>query len=264
MRRTLALLTGLLVLGLGTALRAQSLPDAERSMSASDVQVVAGPIPEKITSSSAVVWWQTTAPEESILIYGTTPNDQPFRVQRPWSTTTHEVSIRKLQPGTTYYLAILQPDGTRSAIGEFTTQPLGYSSDINVRLTNGPLFEQITPDSATIAWSTNLPSSFTVHYGTDPQNLDQTTKAPWTPTTHRVVLKGLNSDTHYYFIIEVSQPSAAANQTTTDASQTTSEASQMPSDSGEPSASPSQPPAQIYAFRTLPRGQQAVNIGPRH
>jgi phosphodiesterase/alkaline phosphatase D-like protein len=250
MRRTRALLTGLLFLGLGTALLAQSLPDAERSMSSSsDAQVVAGPIPEKVTSSSAVVWWQTTAPEESILVYGTAPNDQPYRVQRPWTTTTHEVSVSKLQPGTTYYLAILQPDGTRSAIGQFTTQPVGYSRDSNVRITNGPLFEQITPDSATIAWSTNLPASFAVHYGTDPQKLDETAKAPWTPTTHRVVLKGLNSDTHYYFTIEPSQQLPEASQTTADSDQS--------------AAPPSQPPAQLYGFHTLARGQQAVNIGPR-
>jgi Purple acid Phosphatase, N-terminal domain len=211
---------------------------------------VAGPIPEKITSTSAVVWWHTTAPEESILIYGTAPNHQPYRVQRPWSTSTHEVSVKRLQPATTYYLAILRPDGTRSATGQFTTQPLGYSHDNNVRITNGPLFEQIAPDSATITWSANLASSFLVHYGTDLQNLHQTAKAPWTPTTHRVVLWGLQSDTHYYFTIESSQE--------------LSEPNQAGEESGEHTPASPDSASQIYAFRTLARGQQALNIGPRH
>jgi phosphodiesterase/alkaline phosphatase D-like protein len=250
MRRALAVLTALLVLSFGMVVLAQSLPEEERgTTSGSDAQVVAGPIPEKITSSSAVVWWQTTAPQESILIYGTSPDDQPYRIQRPWSTVTHEVSVKRLQPGTTYYVAILQPDGSKSAVGQFTTQPQGYSRDNNVRITNGPLFEQISPDSVTVAWSSNVPSAFTVRYGTDPQKLEETAKAPWTPTTHRVVLGGLNSDTHYYFTIEPEQQPAQTVQ---------------PEQSLEEQAPPTTTPSpQIYAFRTLGRGQQAVNIGPK-
>lgn len=252
MRRTLVLLTGLLVLGLAIALTAQSLPGSaeQTAPSGGDSEVVAGPIPEKITSSSAVVWWETTTPEESILVYGTAPTDQSYRVQRPWHTTTHEVSVKKLQPGTTYYVAILQRDGTKSASGQFTTEPSGYSADTSVRITNGPLFEQITPDSATITWSANLPASFALHYGTDPQKLDETAKAPWTPTTHRVVLEGLRSDMHYYFTVE-------PNQQLTNAGQSVQE-------SDEQAAAPGAPAPQIYAFRTLARGQQALNIGPRH
>lgn len=250
MRRALTLLTALLAVGLVPSLLAQSWSVQDRTSSESDPQVVAGPIPEKITSTSAVVWWQTTAPEQSILVYGTSPHDRPYRVQRPWTTSTHEVSMKKLQPGTTYYLAILQPDGARSATGQFTTHPLGYSYDNNVRITNGPLFEQITPDSATIAWSANLPCSFLVRYGAEPQNLAQTVEAPWTPTTHRVVLRGLQSDTHYYFSIELSQQLSEPNQAGQESSEHTP-------------ANPA-PASQIYAFRTLARGQQALNIGPRH
>ena len=249
MRKGLALLTALLVLELGPSLLARSqLGPGQSTSSATDPQVIAGPIPEKITSTSAVVWWQTTAPEESILIYGTSPTDQPYRVQRPWTTSTHEVSMKKLQPGTTYYLVILQPDGNKSAIGQFTTQPQDYSHDNNVRITNGPLFEQITPDSTTIAWSANLPSAFLIHYGTAQKDLSRTVEAPWTPTTHRVVLRGLQSDTHYYFSIESNQQLSASTPVTQESGRST----------------PAPPPAQIYAFSTLGRGQQALNIGPRH
>jgi phosphodiesterase/alkaline phosphatase D-like protein len=250
MTRALALLTAFLALGLGQSLAAQSWPNQEQSsISVKDAQVVAGPIPEKITSTSAVVWWLTTAPEESILVYGTAPDEQPYRVQRPWSTRTHEVSVKKLEPATTYYVAVLQPDGARSAVGRFATQPVGYGRAGNVRITNGPLFQQITPDSATITWSANMASSFLVHYGTDPQNLNQPTTAPWTPTTHRIVLQGLRPDTHYYFTIE--------------ATQQLPEPDQQDEESSQPPPS-SAPFAQVYAFRTLARGQQALSIGPRH
>jgi hypothetical protein len=247
-----ALLTALLLaIALGTALPARCWSSKRgRAAAETDAQVVAGPIPEKITSTSVVVWWQTTAPEQSIVVYGTAPNLQPYRVQRPWRTTTHEVSVKKLQPNTTYYLGILQPDGTTNAHTQFTTQPLGYAEQSSVRITNGPLFERITPDSATITWSTNVPSAFLVHYGTDPQQLNHTKKAHWTPTTHRVVLRGLQAGAHYYFSIEPSPPAAASSQTT-------------PPGLQAPLLT-STPPVQIYAFRTLGRGQQALNIGPQH
>ena len=245
-----ALLTALLVaIGLGTALPAQCRAGKQaRAPAQTDAQVVAGPIPEKITSTSVVVWWETTAPEQSIVVYGTSPDLQTYRVQRPWRTTTHEVSVKKLQPNTTYYLGILQADGSTSARGQFTTQPLGYAEQNSVRLTNGPLFERITPDSATITWSTNVPSAFLVHYGTNPQQLNQTEKAHWTPTTHRVGLRGLRPGTHYYLSIEP-RPQGAGSQ------------------AGGPDLQPlvsSTPPVQVYAFRTLGRGQQALNIGPQH
>lgn len=250
MRRELVILVASLVLASVTILLAQSWPDQEpRHSSQSDPQVVAGPIPEKITSNSALVWWQTTAPEESILIYGTAPNDQAYRVQRPWRTTTHEVSVKRLKPATTYYLAVLQSDGSRSAAGRFTTQPAGYTRDNNVRITNGPLFVQITPDSATIAWSTNRPSSSLVRYGSDSQRLDHTVKMPWSPATHRIVLRGLQSDTHYFFSIESNQPPSGASPS-------------VPPATGQTSTIA--PPAPLYAFRTLSRGQQALNIGPQH
>lgn len=240
----------LLAIGLETALPAWSWPGHQVKPTAErDAQVVAGPIPEKITSTSVVVWWQTTGPEQSILVYGTTPDLQPYRVQRPWRTTTHEISLKKLQPDTTYYLGILHPDGTTSARSQFTTQAAGYAQQSSVRITNGPLFEQITPDSATIAWSANMPSSFVVRYGTDPQQLNERKEAHWTPTTHRVVLRGLQPGTHYFFTIEPSQPPSAPNQPTGSGLQSTLLASA--------------PAAQIYAFRTLARGQQAVDIGPQ-
>ena len=245
-----ALLTALLLtMALGTPLPAQLWPWGQaKTTTETDALVVAGPIPEKITSTSVVVWWQTTAPEQSILVYGTAPDLESYRVQRPWRTTTHEVSLKKLQPDTTYYLTILQADGTSSARGQFTTQPTGYARQSRVRITNGPLFEQITPDSATIAWSTNVPSSFVVRYGTDSQQLTRTAKAHWTPTTHRVVLRGLQPGTHYYFSIEPGQPAPAPSPSTATGTALLS----------------STPPVQIYAFRTLARGQLALNIGPRH
>lgn len=262
MRKACAWSAALLVAGV-VLLAAPAVPQEAGGTAARDSSVIAGPIPEKITARSVVVWWQTTAPEESILVYGTAPDELSYRVQRPWSTTTHEISLKKLQPATTYYLAILQPDGAKNASSQFTTQPLGYAGQSDVRITNGPHFEQITPESATITWSANRPSFFLVHYGTDPQTLHEMAKAPWTPTTHRVLLNNLQPDTRYYFNIEAKQQLPEANQAPRAGEQTSAANSSLPAQ-GEEGVPQSVPPAPIYAFRTLARGQQALEIGPQH
>jgi phosphodiesterase/alkaline phosphatase D-like protein len=252
MRRFLAFALGCLCVALPATLASAQ---QDRTHNGDELQVVAGPIPEKVTSNSALVWWQTNAPTQSTLIYGTAPEDLRQRVQRPWNTATHEVSLRKLQPSTTYYISIQQPDNSSAAAGQFTTEPAGYAQQNKVRITNGPLFEQIRPDSVTIAWSTNMPSSSLIRYGTDPHKLELTEKAAWAPATHRVILHDLYPDTHYYFMIESSQQSSEL--------QLPSEA-QPAAEPGEPSTNFSSTPVQVYAFRTLARGQQAMNIGPVH
>ncbi len=74
-----------------------------------------------------------------------------------------------------------------------------------VKIVHGPVVELITDSTAQIAWSTNVNAGTLVHYGTDPENLDQTAGMPWGGLTHRVVLKGLNPDTTYYFKAESAQ-----------------------------------------------------------
>lgn len=74
-----------------------------------------------------------------------------------------------------------------------------------VKITHGPVVELITDSTAQIAWSTNVNAGTLLHYGTDPQNLGQKASMPWGGLTHRVVLKGLNPNTTYYFIADSAQ-----------------------------------------------------------
>src|SRR5438552_2958167 len=148
MWRSLALISAFICTPLWAP--AQALPPlAEPNATPNDPQVVAGPIPEKITSNSAVVWWETTKPTESILLYGTSRDDLTHRLQKPWPSQTHEASLKSLRPDTTYFLVVIEPNGSSLATAAFTTEPENYTHENTVRVTNGPLFEQITPESAT-------------------------------------------------------------------------------------------------------------------
>jgi hypothetical protein len=75
-------------------------------------------------------------------------------------------------------------------------------SDGQLRITNGPVIEQVTDTTATIAWSTNVNAGTQLHYGVDAEKLDQATGMPWGGLTHRVELKDLRPGTQYYFRAE--------------------------------------------------------------
>lgn len=71
-----------------------------------------------------------------------------------------------------------------------------------VKIIHGPVVEFVTDSTAQIAWSTNENSGTVLHYGTDPDNLNQKAGMPWGGITHRVLLKHLQGDTTYYFKAE--------------------------------------------------------------
>ncbi|MBV9609538.1 MAG: fibronectin type III domain-containing protein [Acidobacteria bacterium] len=79
-------------------------------------------------------------------------------------------------------------------------------------ITHGPVIEQVTDKQAVVAWTTNVPSSAVVHYGTTPKSLTQTAEQSWggqqnanRTDTHRVTIKGLQPNTTYYIQVESGQ-----------------------------------------------------------
>jgi hypothetical protein len=76
-----------------------------------------------------------------------------------------------------------------------------------LRITKGPILEEVTSDSAVIAWSTNMQGSTNVMYGSDPRNLSRLAEAPWGANgdTHRVKIQNLRPNTTYCFRIETGE-----------------------------------------------------------
>jgi phosphodiesterase/alkaline phosphatase D-like protein len=71
-----------------------------------------------------------------------------------------------------------------------------------VKITNGPVIETATGNSATVAWSTNQASDSRVWYGTERGNINKVAEAPGAATTHRVQINNLQPNTTYYFQVE--------------------------------------------------------------
>ena len=85
-----------------------------------------------------------------------------------------------------------------------------------LQITNGPIIEMADDHSATIAWSTNAPSSSRVWYATDVNNLTQFAESGYSSgSTHRVQLTNLRPGTTYYFEVESGQGRRASGEAET-------------------------------------------------
>src|SRR5437899_12235469 len=73
----------------------------------------------------------------------------------------------------------------------------------DIRITNGPILEEVTGNAVVIAWSTDVPSSSRVWYATDKNNLTHVAESPENGSnTHGVRIDTLRPDTTYYFQVE--------------------------------------------------------------
>ena len=183
----------------------------------STFKLMAGPIPQQVTSNSANIWWETNEPLNGAIIkYGTSPSAMnqtvPAQTSNGISNTVH---LTNLQPGTLYYVSIWRPDGQQAAMGSFTTPANQQAQNVNV--TNGPVIQNLASNQAVIAWQTSVPASSIVKYGTSAQALNQTAQSQWTSGTHTVTLNNLQPNTEYWFQVQSAQAQGTGTSTQTGA-----------------------------------------------
>lgn len=209
-RRTCGLLLGITV---GFALTAFAYP----------VKITHGPVVEHTDPHDATIAWSTNTSSATIVRYGTDPKSLGDLKEMPWGALTHRVTLSNLQAGTTYYFQADSSDGDATAsegvstIGTFTTpsdktQNQAAQNPVQLRLTSGPSLQDVGGTTVTIAWSTTLPSSSVVKYGTSLHDLSQTAEEPWGATEHHVQLKNLLPHTQYYYSVHSAQGKGAPGQ----------------------------------------------------
>jgi len=158
--------------------------------------------PGSITTSGAIILWNTDEPATSQIEYGTSsaahggyPNTTPLS---ELLVMGHGISIDGLMPNTTYYYRVMSADRYDnlgwSEEYVFSTLPDTTPPDITgITVTN------ITATSAIINWNTNEPASSQVQYSTDMSFSRSTPLNPALVYFHSVVVSGLTPDTTYNF-----------------------------------------------------------------
>ena len=77
-------------------------------------RITNGPVVESVTPTSGVVAWSTNVSSGSVVNYGTEQDRLTQRSEMPWGGYTHRVTLRQLQPDTTYFFQASSPDAKGS------------------------------------------------------------------------------------------------------------------------------------------------------
>jgi phosphodiesterase/alkaline phosphatase D-like protein len=199
-----AFLATMLCLGLSTLGVAQT----------PDVQITQGPTESSITGNSAEISWTTNVRGSSTVEYGTDRNNLNQTAHGGWGGPEHKVTLRNLQPNTTYYYRVLSTEGKTTGTGaiargdSFTTGNAGSTGSNSgstptasqqIQITSGPTVQNVSDRAAEIYWVTNTKGSSTVQYGTDPNNLVNTAHGGWGGPEHRTRIGNLQPGTTYYY-----------------------------------------------------------------
>ena len=149
MRSILSVTALILALG-GSLLLAQS----------NRIKITHGPVVEHAGPNNAIIAWSTNASSATVVHYGTDPNHLAQTAEMPWGALTHRVTLKSLQPGTTYYYQAESSQGATSPVERFTTEGEGPQARKGeprpeLKITNGPVLEHVGDRDATVAWSTD-------------------------------------------------------------------------------------------------------------
>ena len=167
-----------------------------------------------LTSSSATITWTTDTPASSLVNYGTSTGYGSASTPDPALVTSHSVTLMGLTPSTSYNFDVV----SRNATAMTTTSP---NNTFTTAATSAAApqvsfvaFWGMTSSGVTISWSTNVPATTQVMFGTT-TSLGQTSPVQSALTTsHGVTLAGLNPGTTYYFMAQSADINSVVGQST--------------------------------------------------
>jgi len=155
--------------------------------------------------TSITIVWTTNEDANSYIDYST---DKSYSLSQgsPAMTTSHSVTLVGLNPSTQYYFRIrsVDPSGNE-AVDDNNGQGYTFSTPSgpsppqisNIQITN------VTYNSATIQWETDIESTSLVEYGLD-TNYGKIQGQQDSVTSHSVTLTGLLSEATYHFRVRSS------------------------------------------------------------
>jgi hypothetical protein len=162
-----------------------------------------------IANTSATITWSTDVPANTVLLYGPTTALGQFAPVQTALTTSHGVTLTGLDPGTNYDF-VIESTGANGAPGYLYMSHFTTSDPPPVApIISNVIASTATATSATITWTTDVPSNSLVNYGTSISfglsALNSTlTKA------HSVTLTGLSPGTRYDFQVVSASPAGVS------------------------------------------------------
>ena len=149
-----------------------------------------------ITATGVTISWTTNVPASSQVNYGTTAAYGSQSALNSTLVTSHSVSLSGLSASTLYHYQAVSVDASNSQVSsaDFTFTTAGTTPVIS-----GVSANNITATGVTISWTTNVPASSQVNYGTTAAYGSQSALNSTLVTSHSVSLSGLSASTLYHY-----------------------------------------------------------------
>jgi phosphodiesterase/alkaline phosphatase D-like protein len=104
-----------------------------KSDAAPAIKITHGPTVEFAGSDRAIVAWSTNVSGATIVHYGTDENNLTGKAMAPWGALTHRVTLKNLQPNTTYFFKV---DSTENGSAGSSTVQKFQTKDRNQSASN--------------------------------------------------------------------------------------------------------------------------------
>ncbi len=152
-----------------------------------------------LSATSVRVSYSTNVAATSLVMFGPTNTYGRITPRETAAATSHQAVLTGLSPNTTYHYRIragaVEDGDSFSSDLTFTT-----SSGAAVRITSGPTVHSVSDTSATISWTTDVPSTSAVDYGIN-FAYGSSVSDPDLTTSHSLRLSGLAPATNYQFAV---------------------------------------------------------------
>jgi hypothetical protein len=153
-----------------------------------------------VTSSGVTISWSTNVPSNTAVNYGKSNALGTVTPLQTALTNSHGVTLTNLEPGTTYYFQTQSADvngntGYSPTTYTFTTLAGGTPVISNLLVTPA------NNNTATISWTTSVPTYSYVQYGPSSGNYNRYSAQTTLTTTPNCVLGFVPSGTVYYQLI---------------------------------------------------------------
>lgn len=216
MRKTMLILLALVALAPWTL--AQTT--ATQNNTGDNVRITSGPN-VTTTDNSATIRWKTDDLAATNVKFGTDPKNMDKNQKHSGGARDHNVTLSDLQPGTTYYFAIVTNDGDVRQSGQFTTKGTASASTSttsntasntstnttatgaadSIQITMGPEIRNFNGSQGTLYWETDKVAANDVRYGSAANNMNLRAYEAGGSRQHSVELKNLQPGQTYYFEI---------------------------------------------------------------
>lgn len=163
--------------------------------------IVMSEVTTSITATSVTLSWSTNIACTHQIEYGGSAGDYTLSTTQTSSAlTSHSETILNLSTGATYHYRIINyaVGSPNSTSGDFT-----FTTDLSDITLSSVIESGITTSEATLSWTTNVPTTHAVEYGTVSGVYLFSTVESGTPgTSHTVNLTGLTEGIDYFYRVK--------------------------------------------------------------